>query len=167
MENGSNTLLHAYLTECQRAGCDHSARNAAGQQRFRIGFFVLSAHITDDLFVAGQFDVPAQQDIGCPHQRMKPIDCQQNKPKRLPPVVTAAQMRPLMGNHVFHLYFVHTEGQIDFRANDTQNKGRVNLFIEPDVVFPAESNPDSGANPQITNYRIEQQCSHSRKPNPT
>lgn len=61
------------------------------------------------------------------------MNCQQQKTEWLPPMILAADMRLLMGNHMIHLAAVHMIRKIDFGFDDSQHKRRANLLALIDV----------------------------------
>ena len=72
-----HTLLYTDLTKGKRAGCDHTAVDTTGHKRLGIVGSLLVAQYLNDLLITGQLNVPAQQHIGQPHQRIEPMDRQQ------------------------------------------------------------------------------------------
>ena len=91
------------------------------------------AHFPDNLFITCKLNIPAQQYIAEPHQRIEPMNCQQQKTKWLPPMILAADMRLLMGNHMIYLAAVHMIRKIDFGFDDSQHKRRANILALIDV----------------------------------
>ena len=93
-------LLHPHLSEGHGTGGEKAAAGAAIEQGLRIICPVGRGKGTGDLFVTGQLHVLAQQDIGNPHQGIKPVQCQGQEPDHLNPVIPLFQMGALMGQNV-------------------------------------------------------------------
>ena len=62
------------------------------------------------------------------------MNCQPQKTEWLPPMILAADMRLLMGNHMIHLAAVYLIRQIDFWLDDSQHKRRANLLALIDII---------------------------------
>jgi hypothetical protein len=74
-------------------------RQAAIEKRLGVPDHAFFVHFPDDLFIASHLDIAAKQYIGDPAQRIKPVDHQQKKSERFPPMVTAPNVRALVANH--------------------------------------------------------------------
>ena len=79
------------------------------------------------LFVASLLNISAQQNIGKPQYRIKPIHTQQNKGNRLPPLVTALQMRLLMSQFMRCGKGIQIGRLVDSGADNTQNERGINV----------------------------------------
>ena len=88
----------------------------------------------DDLFITGKFNIPTQQNISKPYKGIKPMNRQQEKSYRFPPMVFPTDMCLLMGNNVFQILTVHMKRQIDFGLADTQNKWSAYMLALIDIV---------------------------------
>ena len=92
------------------------------------------------------------------------MERQQEKPKGLPPVVFAANVRLLMRYNVFQVLIVHFEWQIDFRLEGAQDKGRADIFAQVDVL--PKNNRFADLTPQTpkTDDSIESQDRNAGNP---
>ena len=133
MHHGLYSLLDAHLTKRERTRRNAAAADAARHKRLCIIGSLRIAHSPDHLFIAGKLDVPAQQDIAEPHQRIEPMNCQQQKAEWLPPMIPAPDVCLLMRDHVVHLAAVHVIREIDFGLDDPQHKRRADIFALIDV----------------------------------
>ena len=102
--------------------------DAAMEQGLGIVGPLVGAQLLDDPFVTGQLNVPAQQDVGCPHDGVEPVDGKQQKAQRFPPVVSAADVGALVGDDVGPVRFVHMIGEVDLRLEDAEDEGGVHIL---------------------------------------
>ena len=133
VHHGLYTLLYSHLTKSKRTRRNYTAVDAASHKCLCIIGSLFIAHFPDNLFITCKFNIPAQQYIAEPHQRIEPMNCQQQKTEWLPPMILAADMRLLMGNHMIHLAAVHMIRKIDFGFDDSQHKRRANILALIDV----------------------------------
>ena len=84
---------------------------------------LLIAKFLDDFFIAGKLNVTTQQNISQPHERIEPMNRQQEKTKRLPPMVFAANV----------------EREIDSRFDNAQDKRRTYILTLENVALVANS----------------------------
>ena len=120
----------------------------------------------NNLFITGKFNIPAQQYIAEPHQRIEPMSCQQQETEWLPPMILAADMRLLMGNYMIHLAAVHMIREVDFGSDDSQHKRGANLLALIDVAPQDYRFADLAAQTPVTHSRVEEKGCYSEKPNP-
>ena len=109
-------LCNTNFSKGQRAGGDGAVVDAAFQQRLRVIRPGLPAQRFHNFFVTGQFDIPAKKNISEPHQGIEPVDGQQKKAKRFPPVVLSADMGFFVGDDVGDILFRQEAGQKYFRT---------------------------------------------------
>ena len=64
---------------------------------------------------------------------------QQEKTKRLPPMVFAANVRLFVGNNVLQILTIHVEREIDSRFDNAQDKRRTYILTLENVVLVANS----------------------------
>ena len=126
----------------------------------------IPAKAVQDCFVAGQLDVAAEQGIGKPQQRVEPVDRQQGKAQRLPPVVTPRKMRPLMREYILPLHLVQTGGQVDAWFYNAEDERRGNGIAKINVILNGERHAHAPTQPKITHERIEQHGSKADEPHP-
>ena len=98
-----DSLLHSHLCECHRTGGDEFPRQGAGKKHFGICLLLGSGHVLNHLFITGKFNIPAQQTIGNPDQRVKPMDAEQEKTNGLSPVIQPRNVGTLMGDNTADL----------------------------------------------------------------
>ena len=94
------------------------------------------------------------------------MNCQQQKPEWLPPMILAADMRLLMGNHMIHLAAVHMIRKIDFGFDDSQHKRRANLLALIDVAPQDYRFADLAVQTPVAHSRVEEKGCYSEKPYP-
>ena len=157
-------LLHPRLAEGQGTGGNGAAAGAAPEQGLGVGLFDLGAQLPDHPLVAGQLNIPAQQDIGDPHQRLKPIDRQQEVGQELDPVVPAPKMGPLVGQNAGPALAVQALRQVDPGPEQPQQKGGVDLPAQPDAVSLRHGLRYTAAQPQPAHQGPEEQERHADKP---
>ena len=145
-------FFHPHLPKGQGTGGDPAAGNAAIQERRGIGPAVVQLHFPDDLFVAGRLNIPAQKDVGSPHHRVEPVYAEQGKAQGLPPVVASANVGLLMSNDIGCILRCHAGGQVDHRADQPQNKGRIDEFTALDILF----NRNGGRYPAVDQQEADQ-----------
>ena len=125
--------LDPHLAEGQWTGSYGPAADAAAEQGGGVSAAVLLLQLPDHLLVAGPLDIPAQQGIGHPQQRVEPVDGEEQEAQRLPPVVAPADVGPLMGDHIGQIPFLQPVGQVDHRPQKPQDKGRRNMVGQIEV----------------------------------
>ena len=135
-----DTLLHADLTEGQGTGSNHVPGDAAGEEGFGVFLLLTAAKVLYDTLVTGQLNVPAQQNVGNPDQRMEPVKSQQSKAQRLPPMVLTFQVGTFMGQHIGGIFRMQGGRQVNNGFTDTQNEGGVDVITDKQVVL----DPDGG-----------------------
>ena len=139
-----DALLDAHLAEGHGTGREVRPIGGAVQQGGGVGFPLVQLHELHHPLVAGDLDVLAQQDIGCPHQRIEPVQCQRQKAHHLEPVVALVQMGAFVGENVTLFLGSHAHGDVDIRADEAQNKSGLDA-----VAFPAAGDPDGLPNLQL------------------
>ena len=102
-------------------------------------YSLLIAKFLDDFFIAGKLNVTTQQNISQPHERIEPMNRQQEKTKRLPPMVFAANVRLFVGNNVLQILTIHVEREIDSRFDNAQDKRRTYILTLENVALVANS----------------------------
>ena len=157
VEHRLDPRLNPHLAEGQRTGRHRAAADAAPDQCLGVIGPVFPVKTLDDPLVAGQLQIPAQQDIGQPQQGLEPIDAQQHKAQQLPPVVPAGDMGPLVGQHMLQVLVGETKGHIDPGPRQAQHEGRGDLFALIDVVPKPDRRGHPAAQPQIAQSRVEKQ----------
>ena len=95
----------------------------------------LGAQLPDHRFITTHFHVFPRQHERHPHQRIKPVDTQGAVGQKLPDVVKAADMVPLMGKNIRQLLAGEIGGQIDFGPEYSQNKGGADMVGPIDAPF--------------------------------
>ena len=88
---------------------------------------------TEDFYTYQECGTPIDQHIGYPAQGIEPVNGQDQKAQRLPPVVTPCQVRLFVGNYRPHSRLVHTGRQIDFGPDQPQDKRRLHMVAQEDV----------------------------------
>ena len=139
IHHGFHTIFNTNFTKGEWAGRNHATVDATDHKSLSVIGSLLVAKFLDDFFITGKLNVTAQQNISQPHQRIEPIDCQQEKPQGFPPMVFTTNVRLLMGNNVFHILFVHAERKIDSRIDNTKHKRRAYILALENIVFVANS----------------------------
>ena len=161
MQHPFDALLDPGLPKGKGCQAPGMPPHAAGQQRLGIIRPAGRIHIPDHLFVAGDLDVPAEQPVGQPQQRMEPVHRQQDKAQGLPPVVAPADVGLLVGNDAVQMFLGKPEGQIDPRPQHPQHKGGVDPLALEDVVPQPHRRGQPAPQPQPADKGIEQ---HPRRP---
>ena len=87
--------------------------DGAGQQRPGVRLFTLGVQLPCHLLIAGQLDIPAEQEVTDPHQRMEPVDRKQSKGQTFPKGIPAPEVGLLVGDDVAFRAEGQHEGQID------------------------------------------------------
>ena len=100
VENCFDPVLHADLSEGHGACGVVGPAGGAAKQSGGVAFPFLQLHELHHPLVTGQLNVPAQQDVGRPHQRVEPVQGQRQKADHLEPVVALFQMGALVGQDV-------------------------------------------------------------------
>ena len=131
VQDAHDPLLHIYFAESHGAGGVVGLIGGAVEQGGGIALPVLQLHEPDYPLVAGHLDIPAQQDITQPHQRIEPVDRQGDITQHLDPMVALFQVGPLMGQNVPPVFPGHSGGNVDFRLDKAQNKGSLNSGAFP------------------------------------
>ena len=131
IEHLFHALLYAYLTERQRTCRHRPARRAAREQRAGI----LPAFLEPQRFyrplIACKLNVSAKENISGPHQRVEPIDRQNQEAQRLPQIIPPRNMRTLMRDDMRALRRVHPRREIDDRPEYAENKRRIDRITQP------------------------------------
>lgn len=138
--------------------------HAQPQERFGVALPLLPGKAADHRLITGGFDVPAQEEVGHPHERMEPIDRQQHKAQRLPPGIAPADMRPFMRQDMDGISAFHVKGQIDGGVNQSQNKGRFHIFALLDTLLQPHRRGNPAPQAQGGEKRIAQHAHHAAKP---
>ena len=86
---------------------------AAPQQGHGVGLPLLRVHIPHHLPVAGHFHVPAQENVGQPHQWIEPMNAKGDEAQQFVPVVKTADMGLLMGDDQLPFFRCQLGRQID------------------------------------------------------
>ena len=94
------------------------------------------------------------------------MNCQQQKAERLPPVISAPDMRLLVHDHVIHLAAVHVIREIDFRPDEPEHERRADIFALIDILPQNHRFADLAPQTPVTHSGIEEQCCYSEKPEP-
>ena len=126
----------------------------------------LPGKATDHRLITGSLHIPAQEEVGHPHERMEPIDGQQHKAQHLPPGITPADMRPFMRQNMDGISAFHVKGQIDGGMNQSQNKGRFHIFALLDALLQPHRCGHPAPQAQGGEKRIAQHSHHTEEPNP-
>ena len=113
VHNALDPFFHACLTKGKRAGGDPAAVDTAVKKCGGVSTHFILLHMLDDLLIASCFNIPAQQNISKPKHRVEPVNAQQKKSDRLPPVILALDMCLLMGDHIYHIGICDRIRQID------------------------------------------------------
>ena len=116
-----NAPLHVPFPKRQRHP-DPAARRLI-QQGSGIHFFLPAAQVGQRLFVAGHFQIPPQQPVGQPHQRVHPVQAGDRPGRRLGQRVAAADVRPLVGQNADPFLPIQPFGQVDARPHQPQDEG--------------------------------------------
>ena len=157
-------LLDTNLAKGKGTGRNPTVIHTAGQKRLRVISSLLVSECLNDLFITGKLNIPAQKDIGNPHQWIKPVDGQQQEAKGLPPVVFAANMGLLMGDNVPQILPIHFERQIDSRPEDAQHKGRVDIFTLEDVISVTNGRIQLAAQAPVAGGGVDKEYSNPNQP---
>ena len=136
------------------------------QQCHGVGTAFLHGHIPDDLFITGRLNIPAQQNVGHPQQRVEPVDAQKGKAQRLPPVVTPADVGLLMGDHIGNVPRLHAGRKVNHRAEQPQHKGGIHKLTALDILPHGDGGGHPAMQQQIADERIRQHQPHSQPPHP-
>ena len=163
-EHRLHPRLHSRLPEGQRTGRDAPAADAAVQQRLGIVRPLPVVQLLDRPLVTGQLDVPAQQYIGQPHQRMEPVHGQQYEAQGLPPVVPSEDMHLLMHHHMHQIPPLYPERNVDPGPNHPQHEGGVHCFALEDIVPHDHRRAHQLPQPQIGEQRIQAHGQHAQHP---
>ena len=157
-------FFYANLSKGQRANGHQPPSSIALQQSGGVLLLPIQIHLPDNLFVTGQLNVPAQQHIGYPAQGIEPVNGQDQKAQRLPPVVTPCQVRLFVGNYRPHSRLVHTGRQIDFGPDQPQDKRRLHIVAQKDVSLIGHSFRNALTHPHIADDCIEQHGGDANEP---
>ena len=82
------------------------------------------------------------------------MDSQQEKTKRLPPMVFTMNVCLLMGNNVFQILTVHVEREIDSWLYDAKHKRRFYILALENVVLVANGSINFATQTPITDNGI-------------
>ena len=128
VQGGLNAVFHTDLTKSHGAGGVVHLIGAAPQQGRGVGFPLAQLHKLHHPLVAGNLNVLAQHQVGNPHQGIEPVQRQGDKGDHLDPVVALLQVSALMGEDLLAGGLAHTAGNVDFRLDKAQHKGRLNFI---------------------------------------
>ena len=92
------------------------------------------------------------------------MDHKEYKTERFPPLVAPAQMCLFMSDDIGKLCFLHAGGQIDLRSEQPQNKRRLHLIANPEIVPQPYRLTYLSSYPQITVYGIPKHYDHTDQP---
>ena len=159
-----HSLNHRRFPEGNRARHYQLPTTAALQKGFRVCFFLPQSVTADHSFIAGKLDIPAHQQIGDPHKRIEPENSQEQERRRLPPMVPAAQMAPLMGDHIFPVRLGQTGGQIDLGPEQTQDKGGCHRVTDPDILLIRHRFPHKTPHSEIAEHEMAQHQKNAASP---
>ena len=134
-----HTIFNTNFTKGKWAGRNHATVDAADHKSLCIVGSLFVAKFLDDLFITGKLNVTAKKYISQPHQRIEPMNRQQEKTKRLPPMVFAANVRLFVGNNVLQILTIHVEREIDSRFDNAQDKRRTYILTLENVALVANS----------------------------
>ncbi len=113
-------LFYTHLAKGNRTGCDHTAFHGAVQKCLRVCFFARCTELSDNFLIADQLNVPAQHDVGSPHQRIEPVDGQKNESGWFDQMVFSFQMRHLVQDYVEKRIAVNAVWNINARFDDPE-----------------------------------------------
>ena len=156
--------FHAVLPEGHGAGGHRVSGGGAGQQGVGIGLPLRIRQVRHGPFVAGHFQIPAEKNVRNPHQRLEPVDRQQDKPKGLPPVVPVAQMGPLVPQNVGPVLRFHVRGKVDSRPDDSQQEGAGNGITQVDILPQPKGGTHPAGQAEVTHQRVHQHPRHANQP---
>ena len=159
-----HTLLYTDLPERQRAGEHQPPVGAAVEQREGVSLAPGEIELADDPFVAGELNVPAEQDISQPHQWVEPVDREQQPAQRLPPVVAPREVRPLVGEHGRALRLRQSGGQVNFRRENAEDEGRVRRVADINAGLDRRGNAHFPPQAQPAYSCVKQQKRHPSEP---
>ena len=159
-------LLHADLAKGHGTGRNSRSPYAAGQQCSGIGLAFLRRHGFDHRFIAGHFQITAQQAVGQPHQRIEPVQCQRQVAQQLPPMVTSTDMAFFMGKDVISGILGQVGAQIDLRAEKAQHKGGFHPAASPHTLRKDDTAANPALQQPIGHCAVGQQHSRTRSPKP-
>ena len=94
------------------------------------------------------------------------MDRQQQKAERLPPVISAPDVRLLMRDHIIQLVAVHVIREIDFGLDDPQHERRADIFALIDILPQDHRSADLAPQTPVAHSGIEKKCCYSEKPKP-
>ena len=167
MKHSLHPLPDSHLSESQRTGGNHSGVNTGHQESLGIVGPLHALHPADDLLVTCQFQIPTEQQVGQPHQRVEPVHRQNQKTQWLPPMVPAGDVGILMGQNRLLHWLRQMVGQIDAGTKQAHNKGRGDKFTLKNRHL-GMLHPDSSRNPlpqpEIAHTSIQQHPHHSGQP---
>ena len=110
---------------------------AAIQQRLGIAGNLFPVHPADHLLVAGQLQIPAQQEISGPNQGIKPMETKGQPAQGLGPMIPPPDVALLMGQHIVRRLRRQIRRQINPGPDQPQHKGGIRFFGPINVVPPA------------------------------
>ena len=82
-------------------------------------------------------------------------------------MVSASNMRLLMGNNMAQILPIHVVGQINLRLHDTQHKGRCDILTLIDVVPEDDRFADLTLQTPIADCGIQEKCGNTDRPDDT
>ena len=136
MENGH--IPHPTLGLSLAEGQGHTGNQplVGGKAQKRLGIIrpdVLPQAVENRL-VAAHFHILPTQEEGQPHQGIEPVDAQSQIAQQLPQGVTPMQVMPLVGDDKAALLLGGIPGQIDFRTEQADHKGRLDIICDEDII---------------------------------
>ena len=165
-QHGFDPAFDSHLAESQGTGGNPFVGHAASQQRFRILLFATGVQILDYLFVTGHFDVPAQQNIGKPKNRVEPVDAQKGEAQGLPPMIFPLDVGVLMGQNVIGGLWIQIRGQVDLGLPNAQNKGRADVVAQVKILTDLDGHPHPSPQDNIANQGIDRHGDYTNEPHP-
>ena len=147
VQHGPDPLLHAHLAKGQWTGGDLPGVDAARKQGGGVGLLFFRTEIPDHFLVTGHLDIPAQQNICHPHQGIEPVNGQEQKAQRLPPVIPAGEVGPFMGDHMLPRLLTQGAGQTDHGPEESENERGVDVVAEEDVPLSPHPLPQPPPDP--------------------
>ncbi len=165
MQNRFNSVFNIGFPERHGAGGNSLLRYTATDEGFGIWLFAFRAHHFYNLFVTGEFNVTAKQNISNPYQRVEPIYAQQRKTERLPQVVAPLQMRFFVRKDIRHICFFHRRRQKNMRLKNAENKRCGDAVTKVNVFCVFYAFVCLSAKLHEAHNRIDCHCQNTEKPN--
>ena len=104
---------------------------AAVQKSGGIGLSLRQIHELHYPLVTGHLNILAQQDVADPHQGIEPVEHQGQKANELDPVIPLVQVGALVGQNLLPGVVADPGGNVDFRLQKAQHKGRFQPLALP------------------------------------